>query len=123
MAMGGGWSALRRLIERVPSSEPEIAYSSLSRLASRLGYGPSRRRPSYEYADRLGELVPVASGDLRLIATAKVEATYGRRTPERGIAGDDRPGLQTGAHGPAQAAGAKTAVFGRRGARAERPPV
>ena len=30
------------------------------------------------------ELVPVASGDLHLIATAKVEATYGRRRPEQG---------------------------------------
>lgn len=84
MAMGGVLVGAAWLIRRVPSSEPEIAYSSLSRLASRLGYGPRPSQTVYEYADHLGELVPVASGDLRLIARAKVEATYARRTPEQG---------------------------------------
>jgi Domain of unknown function (DUF4129) len=69
------------LIRRVPSTEPELAFNSLSRLAARLGYGPHPSQTTYEYADRLGELVPVASDDLRLIATAKVESTYGRRQP------------------------------------------
>jgi hypothetical protein len=69
------------LYRRVPSMEPALAFNSLSRLATRLGYGPRPAQTTYEYAERLGELVPVAHDDLRLIATAKVEATYGRREP------------------------------------------
>jgi len=72
------------LFRRVPSSEPELAFSGISRLAARLGYGPRPSQTAYEFADRLGELVPVAAGDVHLIATAKVEATYGRRRPEDG---------------------------------------
>jgi hypothetical protein len=74
------------LIRRIPSTEPEIAFNSLARLAARIGHGRRPSQTAYEYADRLGELVPVASGDVHLIATAKVEATYGR-----GSAGE--PGL------------------------------
>ena len=66
---------------RAPLTEPDFAFNSLSRLATRLGYGPRPAQTTYEYADRLGELVPVARGDLRLIATAKVEATYAHRPP------------------------------------------
>lgn len=69
------WAGLRR----VPQTEPELAYRGVARLATRLGYGPRPSQTAYEFAAGLGELVPVASGDLRLIATAKVEATYGRR--------------------------------------------
>ena len=79
MLIGGGvlfYAAYRR----VPQMEPSLAFNSLSRLATRLGYGPRPAQTTYEYADRLGELVPVARGDLRLIATAKVEATYAQRT-------------------------------------------
>jgi hypothetical protein len=72
-----GIAALRRS----PSTEPEIAYRGVTRLATRLGYGPRPAQTAYEFAAGLGELVPVASADLRLIATAKVEATYGRRRP------------------------------------------
>lgn len=72
-----GVAALRR----IPSAEPEIAYRGVTRLATRLGYGPRPAQTAYEFAAGLGALVPVASGDLTLIATAKVEATYGRRTP------------------------------------------
>lgn len=71
------WAAWRR----VPSSQPELAYSGISRLASRLGYGPRPSQTTYEYTARLVELVPVARSDLELIATAKVEAVYGRRPP------------------------------------------
>jgi len=71
------WAALRR----IPSTQPELAYSGIARLATRLGYGPRPGQTAYEYAARLGELVPVARPDLELLATAKVEATYGRRQP------------------------------------------
>ena len=69
------WAALRR----IPSTQPELAYSGIARLATRLGYGPRPAQTTYEYAARLGELVPVARPDLELLATAKVEAVYGRR--------------------------------------------
>src|SRR3954453_2436987 len=75
------------LIRRVPTSEPELAFSGLSRLATRLGYGPRPSQTPYEFADHLGQLVPVASGDVHLIATAKVEATYARRRPADGALG------------------------------------
>ena len=72
-----GIAAMRRL----PSTEPEIAYRGIARLASRLGYGPRPAQTAYEFAAGLGELMPVAAGDLNMIATAKVEATYAQRRP------------------------------------------
>ncbi len=77
LALLAVWAALRR----IPTTEPELAYRGVTRLATRLGYGPRPSQTAYEFAAALGELLPVASGDLNLIATAKVEATYGRRTP------------------------------------------
>jgi len=79
-AIGGGGLAWF-LIRRVPSTEPEIVYSSLSRLATRMGYGPKPAQTTFEYAERLSNLVPVARGDLQLIAAARVEAAYARRRP------------------------------------------
>jgi transglutaminase-like putative cysteine protease len=79
LAAGGGLAWF--LIRRVPSSEPEIVFMSLSRLAGRMGYGPKPAQTTFEYADRLGNLVPVARSDVRLIAAARVEATYARRVP------------------------------------------
>ena len=55
----------------------ERAWSSLSGVAARMGF---RQRPTqtiYEYAAALGDLVPVARNDLRTVADATVEATYG----------------------------------------------
>ena len=78
---------------RVPKGGPELAFNSISRLAARLGYGPQPAQTTYEYAERLGELVPVASADLHLIATAKVEATYARM-----VAGESMLGLVAGAY-------------------------
>lgn len=80
LLLGLGLLALAWL-RRVPSTQPEIVFNSISRLAARLGYARQPSQTPYEYADHLGELVPVASGDLRLIAMAKVEATYGNRRP------------------------------------------
>jgi transglutaminase-like putative cysteine protease len=76
-AGAAAWTAWRR----VPSTQPELAYSGITRIASRLGYGPKPSQTTYEYTARLAELVPVAKSDLDLIATAKVEAVYGRRAP------------------------------------------
>lgn len=77
LALLAFWARRRRLAP----SEPELAYASISRMASRLGYGPRPYQTVYEFAAGLGELVPVARSDLQLIATAKVEATYGHRPP------------------------------------------
>jgi hypothetical protein len=93
---GGGWGpvilvgavllglialAVWTTAKRIPSTPPEVAYRGIARLATRLGHGPRPAQTVYEFASGLGELVPVAQEDLRLIATAKVEATYGRREP------------------------------------------
>ena len=55
---------------------PESAWQTLSRTASRLGFGPRPTQTVYEYAAALGELVPVAEKDLRTVADAKVETAY-----------------------------------------------
>jgi hypothetical protein len=55
---------------------PESAWQTLSRTASRLGFGPRPTQTVYEYAAALEELVPVAERDLRTVADAKVETTY-----------------------------------------------
>jgi hypothetical protein len=93
---GGGWGpvlvvgavllalfglALWSAAKRIPPTQPEVAYRGIARLAARLGYGPRPAQTVYEFASGLGQLVPVAQDDLKLIATAKVEATYGRREP------------------------------------------
>ncbi|CAN5810854.1 transglutaminaseTgpA domain-containing protein [soil metagenome] len=64
---------------RLPRTEPELAYLSVARLASRFGHGPRPTQTAYEFADGLGELVPAVRSELRVVATAKVEATYGAR--------------------------------------------
>ena len=55
---------------------PESAWQTLSRTASRLGFGPRPTQTVYEYAAALGELVPVAEKDLHTVAEAKVETAY-----------------------------------------------
>jgi transglutaminase-like putative cysteine protease len=77
LAALGLWAAWRR----IPSAEPEVAYSGITRLATRLGHGPKPAQTAYEFASGLGELIPVARSDLHMIATAKVEATYAKRRP------------------------------------------
>ncbi len=57
---------------------PELAWRSLSRTASRLGFAPRPTQTVYEYAASLGDLVPVAGDDLQVVAAAKVETTYAR---------------------------------------------
>lgn len=57
---------------------PETAWRSMSRAASRFGFAPRPTQTVYEYADALAALVPVARGDLQLVADAKVETAYAR---------------------------------------------
>jgi transglutaminase-like putative cysteine protease len=57
---------------------PDGAWASLSKAASRLGFGPRANQTVYEYATSLGELVPVAKADLATVANAKVETSYAR---------------------------------------------
>jgi transglutaminase-like putative cysteine protease len=71
------WSRRRR--SHPPT--PETAYAGVTRLAGRFGYGPRPSETAYEYADVLGRLVPAAASDLQVVATAKVQAAYGRRAP------------------------------------------
>lgn len=64
---------------RMPRTEPELAYRGVARLASRFGHGPRPTQTAYEFADGLGQLVPAVRSELRVVATAKVESTYGAR--------------------------------------------
>ncbi len=57
---------------------PDGAWRTLSRGAGRLGFAPRPTQTVYEYAATLGELVPVARDDLRVVADAKVETAYAR---------------------------------------------
>jgi hypothetical protein len=57
---------------------PDSAWRMLSRGAGRLGFAPRPTQTVYEYAATLGELVPVAREDLRVVADAKVETAYAR---------------------------------------------
>jgi transglutaminase-like putative cysteine protease len=73
------------VFHRVRLAGPEAAFDGVARLARRLGYGPQPAQTTYEYTEQLAELVPVARGDLQLIALARVEATYARRPPSESV--------------------------------------
>ncbi len=55
---------------------PESAWQGTLRVASRFGFRPRPAQTIYEYAATLGELVPVARGDLQTVADAQVETAY-----------------------------------------------
>ena len=55
---------------------PDTAWRTMSKSASRFGFGPRPNQTVYEYAAALGDLVPVAQADLQTVAEAKVETTY-----------------------------------------------
>jgi transglutaminase-like putative cysteine protease len=57
----------------------ETVYRSVVRLASRLGYKPSPTQTVFEYTGMLAEVVPQARVSLGIVATATVEATYGKQ--------------------------------------------
>jgi hypothetical protein len=61
------------------ASPPEAVWSSLARLAGRFGWAPRPTQTPFEYAQALGDVLPVARPELHVVASAKVEAAYGRR--------------------------------------------
>ena len=64
---------------------PEGVYAGVGRLAGRFGFGPRPTQTAYEYTTALGDILPRIRPELHTVATAKVEAAYGRRS-----FGDDR---------------------------------
>lgn len=62
--------------------DPDVAWGSVSRLATRFGLGPRPSQTVYEYAGSLGDAVPAARVELTTIARAKVEVAYGKRDLE-----------------------------------------
>ena len=61
------------------------AYRTVTRLASRFGFGPRPTQTVYEFSGSLGEVLPIARPELEMVARAKVETSYGR-----GVLADDR---------------------------------
>ena len=57
----------------------DSAYGSVTRLASRFGFGPRPNQTVYEYAGALADLLPSARPELEMVAQAKVEVAYGGR--------------------------------------------
>jgi hypothetical protein len=69
------------------ASPPEAVWSGVARLAGRFGWAPRPTQTPFEYAQALGDVLPVARPELHVVADAKVEAAYGRRVlDERRIA-------------------------------------
>jgi len=71
----------------------EAAYGSVSRLATRLGFGPRPTQTVYEYAGALADELPMVRPELETVARAKVEVAYGTRQ-----LGDDRLSALRHAH-------------------------
>jgi len=82
-SVGGGLGALALFLLwfRRPTrlERPDIVYRNVVKLASRVGYRPRPTQTVYEYTGMLAEIVPRARDPLGVVATAAVEATYGRR--------------------------------------------
>ena len=72
---------------RFPGRDPELAWRGVVGLATRLGAGPQPSQTPYEYAATLSRVVPTAARDLRVVADAKVDASYSDRLAEEA----DRP--------------------------------
>ncbi|MHB8399078.1 MAG: transglutaminase TgpA family protein [Candidatus Limnocylindrales bacterium] len=79
IVVGGLAAAAYRRGPRGPI-QPESAWARIVRLAGRFGWAPRPTQTPFEYATALGEVLPVARPDLQLVAHAKVEVAYGRRT-------------------------------------------
>ncbi len=55
------------------------AYGSVTRIASRFGFGPRPTQTVYEFAGSLGEVLPDSRPELQTVARAKVESVYARQ--------------------------------------------
>ena len=61
---------------------PDYAYSSVVRLAARLGFARRPTQTVYEYAGALADELPMVRPELETVARAKVEVAYGGRQLE-----------------------------------------
>jgi transglutaminase-like putative cysteine protease len=61
------------------------AYGTVTRIASRFGFGPRPNQTVYEYAGVLADVLPVVRPELETVAKAKVESVYARE-----ILGEER---------------------------------
>jgi transglutaminase-like putative cysteine protease len=61
-------------------TQPETAWAAMIRLAGRFGWAPRPTQTPYEYAGTLGDILPIARSDVHVVAAAKVEVLYGRKT-------------------------------------------
>ncbi|MEO8438403.1 MAG: transglutaminase domain-containing protein [Chloroflexota bacterium] len=61
------------------------AYGTVTRIASRFGFGPRPAQTVYEYAGVLSDVLPAVRPELETVARAKVESVYARE-----IMGDER---------------------------------
>ncbi len=61
------------------------AYGTVTRIASRFGFGPRPNQTVYEYAGVLSDVLPTVRPELETVAKAKVESVYARE-----ILGDAR---------------------------------
>jgi len=57
----------------------DLAYGTVTRLASRFGFGPRPTQTVYEFTGALGEVLPGSRPELKTVAVAKVESAYGQR--------------------------------------------
>ncbi len=55
------------------------AYGTVTRIASRFGFGPRPGQTVYEFAGALGEVLPAVRPELQTVARAKVESVYARQ--------------------------------------------
>jgi transglutaminase-like putative cysteine protease len=55
------------------------AYGTVTRIASRFGFGPRPAQTVYEYATSLGDVLPAVRPELETVAQAKVESIYARQ--------------------------------------------
>ncbi len=61
------------------ATTPDAAYGTVTRIASRLGFGPRPAQTVYEYAGSLGDILPAVRPELETVAQAKVESVYARQ--------------------------------------------
>ena len=100
-AAAGRWRSSRSWsgsVARAAATTADDAYGTVTRIASRFGFGPRPNQTVYEYAGVLSDVLPIVRPELETVARAKVESVYARE-----ILGDERIAEPQG--GPAPATG------------------